>query len=42
MATQNCAKAFEKNNSASAEEMLEFIRKSSEYHFQLTKDAAMG
>lgn len=42
MATLACAKAFEPTHPADNEELLKLITECSKYHYQLTKDAAMG
>lgn len=41
-ATVACSEAFDKNNPAGVEEMIELVKNSSTMHGQLTKDAAMG
>lgn len=41
-ATLACAKAFEPTHPAGNEELLKLITESSQYHSQLTKNAAMG
>ena len=42
MATLACAKAFEPTHPADNEELMKLITECSKYHYQLTKDAAMG
>lgn len=41
-ATAACSVAFERNNQAGVEEMNGLIRRASDYHSQLTREAAMG
>ena len=41
-ATLACAEAFDTNNPSGADEMAELVRKSTEMHGKLTKEAAMG
>ena len=42
LATVACSEAFDRNHKAGTEEMNKLISQASEYHSQLTKDAAMG
>lgn len=41
-ATVACAEAFDADNPVGVEEMLDLVKKSSQMHGKLTKEAAMG
>ena len=42
LATVACSQAFDRSHKAGVEEMNNFIQKTSDYHNQLIKEAAMG